>query len=66
MMRGGTPHRTVTIELSPQGHLLSCEYLHPDGVGPRPDIPAEPFPGRARCPDCHRDSLFLETVATMC
>lgn len=66
LMKGGTPHRTVTVELSPEGYLLSCEYLHPDGVGTRPEAPAEPFPARARCPDCLHDSLLPETIATMC
>jgi hypothetical protein len=64
MMRGQTPHRSVAIELAPDGFLLSVEYLHPDGVGPRPTRDAEVFPQTARCPDCLTTTVKVGAVAT--
>jgi hypothetical protein len=36
MILGQAPHRSVSIELSSDGFLLSVQYLHPDGAGARP------------------------------
>lgn len=66
MMQGKTPNRSVTIELNPEGYLLNCEYLHPDGEGARPAINGAPFPERGRCPKCHIDSVLPFSISTIC
>lgn len=66
LMRGGTPHRTVSIELSPEGYLLSMEYLHPNNLGVQPDSSLPIFPPRARCSECHHDAMFPGAITTYC
>jgi len=66
MMIGETPHRTVTIELSVEGYLLSKEYLHPEGLGERPADKALRTPDRARCPVCLLDSVRICGYADVC
>ena len=63
MNLGHAPHRSVSIELSSDGFLLSVEYLHPDGVGARPARNAELFPQVARCPDCLTATVKVGFIA---
>ncbi len=65
LMRGGTLSRSVTIELSSEGYLLSVEYLHPGGKGDHPPSGLMPFPITAGCPACH-GFLRYSTIATYC
>jgi hypothetical protein len=64
MSLGQAPHRSVAIELATDGFLLSVEYLHPDGVGPRPARDAEVLPQIARCPDCLTTTVKVGTIAS--
>lgn len=65
LMRGHTLSRSVTIELSPMGHLLSVEYLHPGGKGERPPPGLSPFPETALCPQCD-GVLRRSVIAIIC
>lgn len=64
MMLGQAPHRSVSIELNADGFLLSVEYGHPDGIGPRPARDAGLFPQVARCPDCLTTTVKVGCIAT--
>ncbi len=66
LMRGGTPRRTVTIELSDEGGLLSVEVLHPDQAVGDEILDATPLPERAKCSACLQGEMLPDIMMTFC
>lgn len=66
MMQGKTPNRSVTIELNPEGYLLSCEYLHPDGVGARPAVNGARSRSAGVALNANLDSVLPFSISTIC
>ena len=62
LMRGGTPSRTVTIEQSEEGCLLSVEVMHPDLAMMGEILDATPLPTRATCGARLQSDMLLDMV----
>lgn len=66
LSRGGTPRRTVTIEVSDDGFLVSAEYLHPGSATGSKLLRESPLPPTATCPECRHGSMVPQSFATYC
>lgn len=65
-IRGGTPRRTVTIELNAEGFLSSVEYLHPNNPNDRRLLAENPVPDSASCPSCRLGIMVPKSYGVVC